>query len=443
MRYQISERPAPSKAKRFSGILFGGGILGAVEGGLIGANFPETVSWVVGVFVGAIVVGAAEAITGLMRKEGESKPLWYRILAGAIFGAALGGLLGLIFEEIHPILLGVAIGAFSGLSTLNLRKIILGFGIGLVVGMVVWNYLPHLNPTLVAGAVVLLFGALSAALIRGEEPLRLSAERVSPNEVQYVVPFEANSKYIGSNYFQDLARTEGGGFKRNAPGIGIVETMETMRGPHFNPDEVHPTIREFYEHTSRYKLNIVPVWKNWMKPFYWWFKRTLAQPIGQANLPFDIEESQKGVVSYIDGIDFSCDDIVDLRGWVRAFKESDEAIYVGIYTTFRHQDVGYVSVGFPLPGANFTATLLPYNLKGGHFLLKSHNDGYEYSGHYLSFSEDRKLTVLALPSFGEEIEVYLQEGQLKTDHRFYLGGINFLTLYYTMERIESVVENGS
>jgi hypothetical protein len=32
---------------------------------------------------------------------------------------------------------------------------------------------------------------------------------------------------------------------------------------------------------------------------------------------------------------------------------------VGIYTTYGHHDHGYVSVGFPLPQASFTATLLP------------------------------------------------------------------------------------
>ena len=40
------------------------------------------------------------------------------------------------------------------------------------------------------------------------------------------------------------------------------------------------------------------------------------------------EEAQRGVVSTIDTIDFEGDDIVDLRGWVRAFEETGEAIYL-------------------------------------------------------------------------------------------------------------------
>ncbi len=67
------------------------------------------------------------------------------------------------------------------------------------------------------------------------------------------------------------------------------------------------------------------------------------------------------MVSYIDSIDYENEDgeadhISTLRGWIRAYEDSGEAIYVGVYTVVRHGDAGYVSVGFPLPEANFTAT---------------------------------------------------------------------------------------
>ena len=130
-------------------------------------------------------------------------------------------------------------------------------------------------------------------------------------------------------------------------------------------------------------------------------------------------------------------DVIDLRGWVRAFEATGEAIYVGVYTTFRHDGVGYVSVGFPLPDGNFTATLLPYNLRQGDFVLKTRDTGTPYPGHYLSSIDAAhdELTVLKMPTFDEEIEVYVHDGQLRTDHRFYLSGFNFLTLHYTMERV--------
>ena len=104
----------------------------------------------------------------------------------------------------------------------------------------------------------------------------------------------------------------------------------------------------------------------------------------------------------------------------------------------RHDDAGYVSVGFPLPEANFTATLLPFNNNFGNLLLKTHDTGTRFTGHYLADveSEEGTLTILKLPTMGEEIDVYVKDGELKTDHRFYFGDYRFLTLYYTIERHE-------
>ena len=148
------------------------------------------------------------------------------------------------------------------------------------------------------------------------------------------MPFEAKSRRVGADYFRELARAADGTFKRNPPGIGIVASMDALRGPTFDPAAVDPLIREFYEHTSSFLLHIRPEWKRRAQPFFLAFKRGIASRIGQANLPFDTEETQAGVVSYIDTIDFTADGIVDLRGWVRAYEASGEAIYVGVYTTF-------------------------------------------------------------------------------------------------------------
>jgi hypothetical protein len=430
-----NRRPA-SKQQRVLSAGLAGGLLGAIGGGLIGASFYGSGGILPSAIIGALILGLAEAATDALRKPAQLKPLLYRILVAAFVGAAFGALLGLIFPDINKIVLGLIFGLLSGVFGLRLKSLGLGLVIGVVLGVIAEFYFPSMNTAIFGALAVFIYRVLSALIFRGQEVVQFDAERVPASEIMYVVPFEANSKYVGADYFSELARQEDGSFKRNLPGIGIVETMESMRGPYFDPDEVDPLIREFYEHTSRFKLSIVPVWKNRIKPLFWLFKRTIAQPMGQANLPFNMEEAQRGVVSYIDAIDFQCDDIIELRGWVRAFKETGEAIYVGVYTTFRHGDVGYVSVGFPLPEANFTATLLPYNHEGGKFVLKSRNTGYPYPGHYLTTSENGNLTVLKLPTFDEEIEVYVEDGQLKTDHHFYLAGLNFLTLRYTIERVK-------
>jgi len=48
--------------------------------------------------------------------------------------------------------------------------------------------------------------------------------------------------------------------------------------------------------------------------------------------------------------------------------------------------------------------------------------------------DDGTITTLELPTMDEEIDVYVEQGQLKTEHRFYLSGSRFLTLHYSIAR---------
>ena len=56
-------------------------------------------------------------------------------------------------------------------------------------------------------------------------------------------------------------------------------------------------------------------------------------------------------------------------------------------------------------------------------------------GHYLSVIEEGGLlTTLQLRAFGEEIDVFLDDGRFRTEHRFSLGKVTFLTLHYDITR---------
>ena len=356
-------RPRSKRERTISSGL-AGGVLGAIGGGIIGASFNGVNAIIGGAVVGAILLGLGEALTTARREEGQLKPLIYRMITSAFMGAVVGALLGLIFKSMSLTVAGIIIGLITGIFGFRLTKILLGIINGLITGFIADTYIPGMNFAVLGALIVFLYRVLSTLIFRRQEDIQLMAERVPESDIQYVVPLEANSKYVGANFFAELARTENGEFKRNQPGIGIVESMENLRGPHFDPDQVDPLIREFYEHTSIFKLNIRPEWKNRIKPLFWIFKRYIAQSMGQANLPFNTEEAHRGMVSYIDSIDYEneggeADHIRTLRGWIRAYEDSGEAIYVGIYTVVRHDETGYVSVGFPLPEANFTATLLP------------------------------------------------------------------------------------
>jgi hypothetical protein len=424
-----------SRSGRLVDALIWGAALGAASGAVLG-DAVGGLGAGKGAVIGVVLLAPAEAITSLRARPAEPKPLWDRILNSALLMALFGWLLGLIYGSGKPLLTAIISGAVVGLLGLRPAKLALGLLVGAVSGLLFHALDNGIEPAVIAAAVTVVYRVIAAVIYRGRPLVRVMAEEVPASELRYVVPFEARSKYVGADYVEQLAKVRGGTFRRNPPDVGILASLDSLDGPTFDPGRVHPLIREFYEHTSRFRLSIIPEWRRWMKPGYELFKRLVAEPLGQAAIPSNIEEAQRGMVSTIDTIALNGDEEIDIRGWIRTFADSGKPIYVGIYTSFRHEDRGYVSVGFPIPSANFTATLLPCNA-GDHNLVLTSRTELAYPGHYLSSvdSDRDALTVLKLLYFQELIDVYVADGELRTDHSFYLAGQRFLTLHYEIERV--------
>jgi hypothetical protein len=430
------DRRRRSRSGRLLDALVWGAALGAAAGAVLG-DAIDGVGAALGALIGVLVYAPAEAVTSLSRGAAEVKPLWQRILSSALLMALFGWLLGLIgLDQSLPV--AIVSGALLGLLGLRPLKFALGLLVGAIVGVLLGALDGDVEPALVAAAVAIVYRVMAAIAYRNRPLVRVMAEEVPASELRYVVPFEARSRYVGADYVEQLAKVRGGTFRRNPPDVGILASLDSLDGPDFDAHRVHRLIREFYEHTSRFRLSIIPEWRLWMKPGYEIFKRLVAQPLGQAAIPSNIEEAQRGMVSTIDTIDLDEDEEIDIRGWIRTFADSGKPIYVGIYTSFRHEGRGYVSVGFPIPSANFTATLEPRNTGEHDFLLTSRSE-LAFPGHYLSSVDSQRdaLTVLKLLSFQEQIYVYVADGELKTEHSFYLAGQRFLILQYEIERLAS------
>jgi hypothetical protein len=330
---------------------------------------------------------------------------------------------------------GVVAGAVAGVLGVRPHKVVLGPVVGAIVG---WAALlgggREVPAALVAMAAVVTYRVVAAILFRDAQ-VRLLAERVPARDLPFVVPLEARTRYVGTGYVRELADVLGGVYEPAAPDIGIVADLDDLVGPQFDPSTVDPLVREFYEHTTRFALDIVPEWHLWVRPGYLLYRTVLARPLGQASVPMNQREALRGVDSRIDTITLPGEQAVGIRGWIRSFADTDEPIYVGIYTTYRRDERGYVSVGFPLPQSSFTATLAPYPRDDGGLVLTSHTD-LDQPGHYLTYidPQTRSLTTLALPGFAERLDVYVSDGQLRAEHAFRVFGLPFLVLHYRMHR---------
>jgi hypothetical protein len=380
--------------------------------------------------LGAVGLGASEAVARAAQKEGEIPALWQRIAVSAAMAAPLGWLGGTATGA-GPRTVGLAAGAVAGVMGLRPQKVAMGPLVGLGVGHSLAR--TSASSALVAGTAVLTQRTLSALVFRDAQ-VSLLAERVPAADLPFVVPRPARSAYVGTGYVESLAEELGGTYTADTPDTGIVGSLDALRGAGFDPGQVDPLVREFYEHTTRFALDIVPEWRTWVRPGYLLYRAVVARPLGQASLPMNQREAQRGIRSRIDTIS-DVDGVVSVRGWVRSFADDDEPIMLGLYTTYSHEGSGYVSVGFPVPEGSFTATLRPQPRPDGGLRLTSRvHDGQ--AGHYLTYvdSDADELTALAVHGFEEQLDVYVEDGVLRAEHAFWVFGFPFLVLHYRIAR---------
>jgi hypothetical protein len=378
------------------------------------------------------VLAGSEAIARHRQRPGEILPLWHRILASSALAAPLGWAAGRL-TPVGPIGVATGAGAVAGAAGLRPQKVALGPLFGLAMGRVLTAMNRRMPAAAVASTTVLAYRVVAAAIFRDAQ-LSLLAERVRPEDLPFVVPLEARTRYVGTEYVRALAEVLGGDYVRDAADVGIVASLDHLAGPEFEPAAVDARVREFYEHTTRFTFDIVPEWRQWVRPGYLLYRTLVARPLGQANLPMNQREALRGVRSRIDTIDVDGDGVPEVRGWIRSFAATGAPIYVGIYKTYRDDGRGYVSVGFPLPQANFTATLAPRAREGGGLTLTSRSN-LGHPGHYLTYVDpaSRELTALAVQGFAEELDVYVAEGELRAEHAFWVFGIPFLVLHYRIK----------
>ncbi len=407
-------------------------LIGAAAGAALAGHRGSRAAGV-GAIAGAAGMAVVDTVARARQRPGEIPALWSRIAASGALVAPLGWLAGRS-GRFGPVAVGTATGALGGLLGIRPQKVLFGPVFGAAVGRAFAARRPQAAAAIVASTTMVAFRVTSALVFRNAQ-VSLLADKVPAQDLPFVVPHEARSSYVGTGYVRKLAETLGGRYVADAPDVGIVASLDELAGPDFDPAAVDPRVREFYEHTTRFRLDIVPQWRLWVRPGYLLYRTLVAQRLGQANVPMNQRDIQRGIRSRIDTISPPGGDIVAVRGWIRSFADTDEPIYVGIYTTYRHDGRGYVSVGFPAPQASFTATLLPRARAGGGLVLTSRSD-LDQPGHYLAYIDPatRDLTALAVHGFAEQLDVYVEDDELRAEHAFWVFGMPFLVLHYRMQR---------
>jgi hypothetical protein len=425
----VASNPAPSERGGGRRAVGFAGAIGGLGGAALTAHRGRKAA-LAGAAAGAIGLAVSEAVARAKQRPHEIPPLWQRIATSTALIAPLGWAAGRL--NAGPVAVGAGTGMVAGVLGVRPQKVALGPLIGAGVGKGLAARQSAVSGAVVASTTMLTYRVVSALLFRDAQ-VSLLAERVPAEDLPFVVPLEARSRFVGTGYVRELADVLGGTYVADAPDVGIVASLDELAGPQFDPESVDARVREFYEHTTRFTLDIVPHWRPWVRPGYLLYQTLVARPLGQASVPMNQREALRGVRGRIDTITPAGGDIVAVRGWIRSYADTDEPIYVGIYTTYRHDGRGYVSVGFPIPQGSFTATLLPQARPGGGLVLTSRSD-LGHPGHYLTYVDPvtRDLTTLAVHGFAEQLDVYVHNDELRAEHAFWLFGLPFLVLDYRM-----------
>jgi hypothetical protein len=246
-----------SEAKR-------GGSLGfaAAIGGLAGAALVAhrgRRAAVAGAAIGAVGLAVSERIARAQQRPGEIPPLWQRIVTSAALVAPVGWLVGRTTDA-GPLAVATGTGLLGGLLGVRPQKVPFGPLLGAAVGGAFAATRRPVSGAVVAGTTMLAYRSASALVFRDAQ-VSLLAESVPAEDLPFVVPREARSGYVGTGYVRDLAGQIGGTYTGDAADAGIVASLDLLSGPGFDPNGVHPLVREFYEHTTRFKLDIVPEWR--------------------------------------------------------------------------------------------------------------------------------------------------------------------------------------
>jgi len=437
---RISQRAQQVAVASLIGAVAGMAVTGRRAGGQRGAGRA-----LFGALAGAAVLGTIEAAARARQRPDEIPALWARIAMSGALAAPVGWVAGAVGAG--PVPVATAAGTVAGALGLRPQKVALGPVVGAAVGFGLTAAgdrgggrgaraaASPASAATAAAAAMIGYRVVSALVFRDPQ-VSLLASQVPAANVPFVVPRASRTRYVGTGYVKDLAEVLGGQYTADVADIGIVASLDELKGPGFDPAAVHPLVREFYEHTTRFTLDIVPEWRLWVRPGYLLYLTLLARPLGQASVPMNQRAAHRGVRSRIDTVTSAPNAPGVIRGWIRSYADTGDPIYVGIYTTYRYEGMGYVSVGFPLPQASFTATLEPRARPGGGLVLDSRG-GTAQSGHYLTYIDPATsdLTVLAVHGFAERLDVYVDEaGELRAEHAFAVFGIPFLVLHYHMHR---------
>jgi hypothetical protein len=251
---------------------------------------------------------------------------------------------------------------------------------------------------------------------------------------------------IGDAPFAAVAEAEGLTVERKARSCGLTPSFDQLRRPGFDPRAVHPLVREFYEHTTGFAMDV------WSKTHFpaslalFLLVKTISRQVNQLNFPLSPLDTARGLVSEIIALRRP-DGSVRYTGWLRTLAHEQHVLYTGFYMVGRAASDGApcLVVVFPMPRGNATVVLRPQLEPDGSFILESSGRRFGDPGFYrIQVRDAERVRVWHIKTLRERFRTYVDErGVLRCDHAVRFLGLPVLQLHYKIVRVAEAAAQAS
>lgn len=241
---------------------------------------------------------------------------------------------------------------------------------------------------------------------------------------------------VADGWLDQAARAVGGTVAKDEPGAGLLADMQRLDGPDFRAVELHPSIRDFYEHTSAWRMEVWTQWNPLFQPAGELISRVWGRRVQQLALPTRPLDVAYGMDSRVELIrDANGEQVA--AGWLRTLRATGEYVYSGCYSTrlLPGEAQPSVHVAFPLERGNVQVFLRPRVLPDGSLELSSPAGPFGANGAYVVVDEGG--THAARAPIHETFRVYVDdEDILRTDHHLRLWSASVVRLHYKLMPID-------
>jgi hypothetical protein len=224
--------------------------------------------------------------------------------------------------------------------------------------------------------------------------------------------------------------------------LGLLPDCAVLDGDGFDAGRMHPAVRDFYERTCRYHLDVWSQWSPLFWPFGWALITFVSRRMEQLNFPMYPIETARGMTSEVEQL-VDRDGRVVYTSWLRRNSGTGMVIYSGLYSSATPPGGGpCVKVVFPVSGGNATVLLRPHVNDDGSLELSSAGKRFGDPGFYrITGMRDGSARIWYVRRFTERFHVYADtDGSVRTDHFLKWSGLPVLHLHYHITETAAVSE---